>query len=203
MIAYIKGTAAYAENDTVVLDHQGMGYQIRVPSTALEQIHMGQEITLHTYLYVREDALALYGFLTKEELRLFRLLLGVNGVGPRVALAVLSALSVEDLYYAVVSEDAKSIAKTPGIGPKGAKRMIIELKDKLDLRDLGIDEDAEMETEPSVSVVKGNDAAAETIEALMVLGYSNGEAYRAVHRVKGYADMDTEELLGEALKVLV
>ena len=91
---------------------------------------------LHTYLYVREDQLALFGFSSIQELETFQILLGISGIGPKAALSVLSTMSVEDLYYAVFSEDAKSIAKTPGIGPKGAKRMIIELKDKLNLEDL-------------------------------------------------------------------
>ena len=121
-----------------------------------------------------------------------------HGIGPKAALSVLSTMSVEDLYYAVFSEDAKSIAKTPGIGPKGAKRMIIELKDKLNLEDLESVSGAE-EAAPQSSSTEG-DSIADTVQALVALGYSNGEAYRAVHSVPEAEKLDAEQLLKEALK---
>lgn len=202
MIAYIKGTAVYADQECIIVDNRGVGYEIRTSSATCSQVRMGEEVTLYTYLYVREDMIALYGFLSREELRIFRLLLGVSGIGPRVAVSVLSTLKVEDLYYAVISEDTKSIARTPGIGPKGAKRLIIELKDKLDLSDLGLGE----EEEESISTREsaGEDSQImDAMEALIALGYSNGEAYRAVHKVPGAKDMDTETLLKEALKKMM
>lgn len=202
MIAYIKGTAVYADQECIIVDNRGVGYEIRTSSATCSQVRMGEEVTLYTYLYVREDMIALYGFLSREELRIFRLLLGVSGIGPRVAVSVLSTLKVEDLYYAVISEDTKSIARTPGIGPKGAKRLIIELKDKLDLSDLGLGE----EEEESISTQEsaGEDSQImDAMEALIALGYSNGEAYRAVHKVPGVKDMDTETLLKEALKKMM
>ena len=125
LISYIKGTVAYKGKDSVVIENHGIGYQIKVPSRVLEGVNSGEEAMLHTYLYVREDQLALFGFSSIQELETFQILLGISGIGPKAALSVLSTMSVEDLYYAVFSEDAKSIAKTPGIGPKGAKRMII------------------------------------------------------------------------------
>lgn len=202
MIAYIKGTAVYADQECIIVDNRGVGYEIRTSSATCSEVRMGEEVTLYTYLYVREDMIALYGFLSREELRIFRLLLGVSGIGPRVAVSVLSTLKVEDLYYAVISEDTKSIARTPGIGPKGAKRLIIELKDKLDLSDLGLGE----EEEESISTREsaGEDSQImDAVEALIALGYSNGEAYRAVHKVPGAKDMDTETLLKEALKKMM
>lgn len=202
MIAYIKGTAVYADQECIIVDNRGVGYEIRTSSATCSQVRMGEEVTLYTYLYVREDMIALYGFLSREELLIFRLLLGVSGIGPRVAVSVLSTLKVEDLYYAVISEDTKSIARTPGIGPKGAKRLIIELKDKLDLSDLGLGE----EEEESISTQEsaGEDSQImDAMEALIALGYSNGEAYRAVHKVPGAKDMDTETLLKEALKKMM
>lgn len=202
MIAYIKGTAVYADQECIIVDNRGMGYEIRTSSTTCSQVRMGEEVTLYTYLYVREDMIALYGFLSREELRIFRLLLGVSGIGPRVAVSVLSTLKVEDLYYAVISEDTKSIARTPGIGPKGAKRLIIELKDKLDLSDLGLGEEEEESISTGESA--GEDSQImDAMEALIALGYSNGEAYRAVHKVPGAKDMDTETLLKEALKKMM
>lgn len=198
MISYIKGTAVYANEEYIVVDNRGIGYEVRTSAATCGQIHMGEEVTLYTYLYVREDLLALYGFLSREELRVFRLLLGVSGIGPKVAVSILSTLSVEDLYYAVVSEDAKSIARTPGIGPKGARRLIIELKDKLDLADLGIGKEEEV---PVAAGLTGDGSQiTDTMDALIALGYSNGEAYRAVHKVPGAENMDAEQLLKEALK---
>ena len=120
LISYIKGTVAYKGKDSVVIENHGIGYQIKVPSRVLEGVNSGEEAMLHTYLYVREDQLALFGFSSIQELETFQILLGISGIGPKAALSVLSTMSVEDLYYAVFSEDAKSIAKTPGIGPKGA-----------------------------------------------------------------------------------
>lgn len=202
MIAYIKGTAVYADQECIIVDNRGMGYEIRTSSATCSEVRMGEEVTLYTYLYVREDMIALYGFLSREELRIFRLLLGVSGIGPRVAVSVLSTLKVEDLYYAVISEDTKSIARTPGIGPKGAKRLIIELKDKLDLSDLGLGEKEEESISTQESA--GEDSQImDAMEALIALGYSNGEAYRAVHKVPGAKDMDTETLLKEALKKMM
>lgn len=202
MIAYIKGTAVYADQECIIVDNRGVGYEIRTSSATCSEVRMGEEVTLYTYLYVREDMIALYGFLSREELRIFRLLLGVSGIGPRVAVSVLSTLKVEDLYYAVISEDTKSIARTPGIGPKGAKRLIIELKDKLDLSDLGLGEEEEESISTGESA--GEDSQImDAMEALIALGYSNGEAYRAVHKVPGAKDMDTETLLKEALKKMM
>ena len=201
LIAYIKGTAVYADEECIVVDNRGMGYEVRTSSATCNQVRTGDEVTLYTYLYVREAMLALYGFLSREELRVFKLLLAVSGIGPKVAASVLSTLSVEDLYYAVISEDARSIARTPGIGPKGARRLIIELKDKLDLADLGTGN--EDETPATAAVSEEGSQIMDTMEALIALGYSNGEAYRAVHKVSGAEAMDAEQLLKEALKIIM
>ncbi len=203
MISYIKGSAAYVDAEGVIIENHGMGYQVKTPSSIVEKVHVGEDLILHTYLYVREDVLALYGFTTKEELRTFQTLLGVNGIGPKAALSVLSTMSVADLYYAVFSEDAKMIAKTPGIGPKGAKRMIIELKDKLNMEDITGEISSDEDDFTPTSDFHNSDSVADTIEALVALGYSNGDAYRAVHGVKGAADMDPESLLKESLKVIL
>lgn len=201
MISYIKGIAAYVDAEGVIVENHGIGYQVKTPSTIVEKVKSGQEVMLHTYLYVREDVLALFGFLTKQELNTFQTMLSISGIGPKAALSVLSTMTVADLYYAVFSEDAKSIAKTPGIGPKGAKRMIIELKDKLKMEE--ITPGMEVEESTVTASIDQSDHVADTIEALVALGYSNGEAYRAVHGVKGAGDMDSEQLLKEALKVIL
>ncbi|MCI6859304.1 MAG: Holliday junction branch migration protein RuvA [Eubacterium sp.] len=202
MISFIKGTVAYKEEEYLVVENHGIGYQIKTTSRMLSEISTGQEVMIYTYLYVREDALSLFGFSSKEELNTFRILLGISGIGPKAALSVLSTMTVEDLYYAVCSEDVKSIARTPGIGPKGARRMIIELKDKLKLTDLESEEARTKDTDPAVVMTDAN-SVSDTIQALMALGYSNGEAFRAVHNVKDASSMDAEQLLKEALKVIL
>ncbi|MBQ9157209.1 MAG: Holliday junction branch migration protein RuvA [Eubacterium sp.] len=206
MISYVKGIAAYADNENIVIDNHGIGYQIRAVTRTINRAEMGRELMLHTYLYVREDIMALYGFETREELRTFQILLGVNGIGPKAAMSLLSTLTVEELYYAVFSEDAKSIARTPGIGPKGAKRMIMELKDKLHLEDLGLGGDSGPDESGGHALagtaMDQSDQMMDTLEALVALGYSNGEAYRAVHKVAGARDMKAEQLLKEALKII-
>ena len=201
MISFIKGIAAYVDAEGVIVDNHGIGYQVKTPSSIVDKVRTGDEVILRTHLYVREDMITLYGFLTSEELHTFQTLLGVNGIGPKAALSVLSTMTVSDLYYAIFSEDAKAISRTPGIGLKGAKRMIMELKDKLDLQDIAGEQPAEEST--SAAPLTGIDSVADTIEAMTALGYSNGEAYRAVHGVKGAADMDSERLLKEALKVVL
>lgn len=200
MIAFIKGTAAYVDTEGVIIDNQGIGYQVKTPSSIVEKVSVGDQVMLYTHLYVREDMLALYGFLTKEELHTFQVLLGVNGIGPKAALSVLSTMTVSQLYYAVFSEDSKSISKTPGIGPKGAKRMIMELKDKLSMEEITGDDQEDYPSEPSPG---NSDSISDAMEAMVALGYSNGEAYRAVHGVKGAADLDADHLLKEALKIVL
>ena len=200
MIAFIKGTAAYVDTEGVIIDNQGIGYQVKTPSSIVEKVSVGDQVMLHTHLYVREDMLALYGFLSKEELHTFQVLLGVNGIGPKAALSVLSSMTVSQLYYAVFSEDSKSISKTPGIGPKGAKRMIMELKDKLSMEEITGDDHEDYPSQPSTG---NSDSISDAMEAMVALGYSNGEAYRAVHGVKGAADLDADHLLKEALKIVL
>lgn len=200
MIAFIKGTAAYVDTEGVIIDNQGIGYQVKTPSSIVEKVSVGDQVMLYTHLYVREDMLALYGFLSKEELHTFQVLLGVNGIGPKAALSVLSTMTVSQLYYAVYSEDSKSISKTPGIGPKGAKRMIMELKDKLSMEEITGDDQEDYPSEPSPG---NSDSISDAMEAMVALGYSNGEAYRAVHGVKGAADLDADHLLKEALKIVL
>lgn len=201
MISYIRGRVAYVGMDYVVVDNSGIGYQIRTNQTAIQQCHMEDPVTFYTYLYVREDMMSLFGFLTREELETFQILLTVNGIGPKAALSVLSTLSVRDLYYAVLSEDAKTISKTPGIGPKGARRMIVDLKDKLHLEEL---EEFSGDDRKEEGIVDTDSTAfADALEALTALGYSNGEAYRALREIKDSESMEVEQLLKEALKHMV
>ena len=200
MITYIRGILEGMEEDKVIVDVGGVGYGIYMAGTAMGRLPaLGKEVKIHTYLHVKEDLMQLYGFLTRDELRVFRLLIGVSGIGPKAALGILTAFSADDLRFAVLSEDAKTIAKAPGIGVKTAKKMILELKDKLDLEDafekkLLHEQEAE-ETLP--------DARGEAVEALTALGYSPADALRAVQKVEPGDDMDTEAILKAALKRMI
>lgn len=198
MISYVKGILTAVFLDGIIIENQGIGYDIKTPVMPDRLPKMGSQCMIYTHMYVREDAIGLYGFLTKEELDTFKLLIGVSGIGPKVALAVLSTLSVRQLKLAVLSDDAKTICKTPGIGPKGAKRLIIELKDKLEMD--------ELEEEPMREELfqeGAEDVISLTAQALVSLGYSNSEAYRSIQAVEGRDEMDTETLLKAALKNMI
>ena len=133
MYAYISGKLEGVAEDAVIIDNHGIGYQILVPSSTLDRLpSVGGEVKVYTYLQVREDAMVLFGFLTKEELELFKRLITVTGIGPKGALAILGTLSVDDLRFAILSGDAKAIAAAPGIGVKTAQRVILDLKDRMD-----------------------------------------------------------------------
>ena len=136
MISYIRGTLAEIEEDRILVDVGGIGYGIYMPGESITRLPaVGTEIKIHTYLNVREDAMQLFGFLTKDDLRVFRLVIGVSGIGPKGGLNILSCLSPDDLRFAVMAGDAKAISKAPGIGKKTAEKLIIELKDKLSIED--------------------------------------------------------------------
>ncbi len=200
MISYIKGELVELTENAIVLDHDGMGFLIMMPASILSKLPaIGSELKVHTYLYVKEDALDLYGFLTKDDLKVFRLLITVSGIGPKGALAILSTMSPDDLRFAVLAGDSKTISKAPGIGSKTAQKLIIELKDKLKIEDV-LDGGADGGYEPQSDM--GDTAAAEAVMALTALGYSSADATRAVRQVDGGADMDSEALLKAALKKL-
>lgn len=200
MISYIKGELVELTENAIVLDHDGMGFLIMMPASILSKLPaIGSELKVHTYLYVKEDALDLYGFLTKDDLKVFRLLITVSGIGPKGALAILSTMSPDDLRFAVLAGDSKTISKAPGIGSKTAQKLIIELKDKLKIEDV-LDGGADGGYEPQNDM--GDTAAAEAVMALTALGYSSADATRAVRQVDGGADMDSEALLKAALKKL-
>lgn len=199
MLAYIKGTLAAVTEDGIIIENNGIGYDIKTPDLTGQLPTVGSPYTIYTYMYVREDLICLYGFSSKNQLHMFQLLITVSGIGPKVAMALLSTLTVEELNYAILSDDSKTISKAPGIGPKGAKRLIIELKDKIDLTEAFGDYE-----EPSVAETEdAEDVMSLTAQGLVSLGYSNSEALRAIRAVDGADQMDAETLLGEALKKLL
>lgn len=198
MISYIKGKLADITENGVVIENNGIGYSVMMPASILSRLPaMGSELKIHTFLYVKEDILDLYGFLTKDDLKVFRLLLTVNGIGPKGALAILSTITPDDLRFAVLAGDSKAISRAPGIGGKTAQKLIIELKDKLKIEDV-----LENRTETVISLEGGDTAAAEAVMALTALGYSSTEATKAVRMVEVTPDMDSEAVLKQALKKL-
>ena len=197
MISYIKGILEDMSPGMVVVDNHGIGYQMMVPMRGESFPKIGQEIKIYTHMHVREDDVSLFGFLSKEEKEAFELLIGVNGIGPKVGVSVLSTLSVYELKMAVISEDVKTISKTPGLGPKGAKKLILELKDKLSFEEL---EEDGVGAEIFDTSVDSSDSVMITIEGLVSLGYSKSEAAIAVNKVEDAKDLTPEELLKKALK---
>ena len=199
MYAYIKGELAEINIDHIVIETGGIGYQIFIPGQTFEYLPgIGEELKVYTYLYLREDAMILYGFLTKDDLELFKLLISVSGIGPKGGLAILSTLDADDLRFAVLSGDAKAIAKAPGVGGKTAQRVILELKDKMSLEDAfekKTQHVQETANAPAAGSIK-NDA----VLALTALGYSSTESLKAVSRVEITDAMDVEDVLKAALK---
>lgn len=198
MIAYVKGQLAEKYEDSVVIEQGGVGLCILIPASLSDRLPpCGSEVKLHTYLYLREDGISLYGFLAREDLAIFRLLLTVSGIGPRGALGILSTVTPDNLRFAILSEDAKTIAKAPGIGVKTAKKLIIELKDKLDLSEAL---ELSKEHKESADTEHIGTVRAEAVEALTALGYSAAESLSAVKKVEITEEMTVEKLLRAALK---
>lgn len=202
MISQIRGKIVDIYENSIVLEISGFGLEIFVPERILMQItKMGEELLLYTYFKVAEESMSLYGFYERKDLELFKKLIMVNGIGPKGALAMLSMYTSDELKLAILSEDAKSIAKVHGIGTKTAKRVILDLKDKVQ----------DME---SLDLVKGNqdvevlessflEAKKEAISALIALGYSQVESKRAVNNVEIGENANSEQILKLALKYLI
>lgn len=200
MYSYIKGELVEITDEAIVVENQGIGYNIRIPQSILDSLEgIGQEVKIYTYTYVREDAILLYGFLTRDDLKVFKLLLGVSGIGPKGALAILSVMTPDDLRFAVLGEDDKTIAKAPGIGKKTAQRLIIELKDKLNLADAFALKSEHEEEKLHAGSMK-NSVKNEAVQALVALGYSSAEAMKAVNGVEINEDTTVEEVLKASLK---
>ena len=177
---------------------EGIGYEISVPmNEQMDRLYEGQELKIYTYLYVREDALALYGFLEKDDLEMFRLLLGVNGVGPKAALGILTAVTADELRFAVLSEDVKTISRAPGIGKKTAQKLILDLKDKVKLQDAF---ERKLEHGAAQADTAFADARKEAAEALTAWAMAARRRFGRSGRVDGWEQMDVETLLKAALK---
>jgi len=204
MIAYLKGEVAAVTDGRLILDVGGIGYEIFISSRdAADMPPSGEDVKIHTYMSVSQDSVRLYGFLSSDDLSVYKTLITVSGVGPKAALGILGTLSANDLRFAVFSDDEKAITRAPGIGARTAKKLILELKDRLKLEDaLGKAGDSTL-SHAEGGVAGGletdtNDA----VQALAALGYSNSEALRAVRRVELKPGMPTQDILKEALKYI-
>lgn len=199
MIAYVKGEIAGFTEDSVIVEVGGIGMNIHISSKEAGKLPpAGSMVKLHTYTLVREDAFLLYGFLAKGDLELFQKCLTVSGIGPKGALAILSVMDAEALKYAILSKDAKAIAKAPGIGAKTAERLILDLKDKVSFDDAMIGREAAQ----GALLPSAEGAAKEAVEALVALGYGQAESLRAVSQIPDAENMDSGVLLKAALKKL-
>ena len=210
MIAFLSGTLEYLSGDLAVIDVGGVGYEVNVSAEVsgnLSSIGTGNIVKLYTYMYVREGQVALYGFLSRGDLALFKLLITVSGVGPKGGLSLLSVLSADDLRFAIVTGDAKMISRAPGIGKKTAERLILDLKDRVSsgfvpaaADGAGLTGLAEGLQRDAAAESLAGTPASEAVEALVALGYQRVEASRAVK--KCVQKEDTEALLHEALRYL-
>lgn len=197
MFAYIKGNFEEKGNNYVVIDVGGVGYKIFMSNMAISALgETGNVVKVHTYYHVREDNISLYGFVTKEELKLFELLISVSGVGAKSAISMLSAISPSDFAMAIISEDVASIKKVPGVGAKTAQRIILELKDKLKKEELS--EGGESET---VTFEASSDEANEAIAALQILGYTKKDIEKVFAKLD-LSGKTTQEIIKIGLQYL-
>ena len=198
MIAQLTGVIAKKNSDSVVIDVGGVGFQVLTSAATLSNLPAGGEkVKLYTVFNVREDAMELFGFASREEKHMFDKLRGVNGVGPKTALGILSALSVRDISLALLTGDANALTKAPGIGKKTAQRLVLELKDKVSQAEVSTAADV-----PAVARASRSSAAQEAIEALLALGYQSSEATVAVARVQDQSDK-ADELIRLALRGMI
>jgi len=196
MLSYISGTIQYITDNYAVIDNNGLGYKVYMPLSQLTQLPpSGTSVKVYTHLHVREDIFDLYGFITRDEHSMFMLVLGVTGVGPKAALALLSALSPAAFALAVVTNDPKTITTAQGVGAKLAQRIILELKDKL--KNTGL-ESTFPSSDSFPTDAKGMEG--EAVSALVVLGYSPREAQAVVQKAQGE---DVESIIKSALKLLM
>lgn len=200
MIAFVHGIVEDIAEDNVVLDVNGIGYNVRISSdTASRLPGIGEPVKLYTYTSVREDAVWLYGFLTRPDLEIFKKCITVSGIGPKGALSLLSVMDADSLRYAILSEDKKAIAKAPGIGARTAERLILELKDKVQIDDEMIGREIAA-TEAGNSMAADTPQKKEAVEALVALGYGQTESLKAVNSIPDIEKLDSGAILKAALK---
>ena len=204
MIAFINGIVEDYSEDSVILSVNGIGYEVKVSGDTIASLpSIGEMLKLYTYTYVREDAFCLYGFLTKDDLEIFKKLITVSGIGPKGGLAVLSVMSADDLRFAILAGNAKMIAKAPGIGKKTAERVILDLRDKISMEDTMIHRQMVEQSSQPGGQSGDNQIRTEAVEALTALGYTAQEALQAVKKVDITETSDVEAVLKAALKYML
>ncbi|HHX74567.1 MAG TPA: Holliday junction branch migration protein RuvA [Firmicutes bacterium] len=193
MFNYLRGVLAGKGSDFVVVENAGIGWQVAVPARVSSRLELQEEVKLFIYFSVREDTLQLYGFQTQDELSLFKLLLSVTGIGPKVAMAILSTLEPAEFMLAVMQDNIKTLTRVPGVGPKSAKRLLVELKDK-------VAHAAQTALAQPAAITAGkNSVYAEALEALLALGYSGPEAQAALQAAGGGEEQTSRDLIRRAL----
>ncbi|MDO4268674.1 MAG: Holliday junction branch migration protein RuvA [Eubacteriales bacterium] len=206
MFSYIKGPLTEIWEDMLVVEAGGIGWNIHVPLSVFDRLPgIGEDVKIYTSFQVREDAMTLYGFFSRQDLKMFDQLLGVNGIGPKAALGILSVMRPDDLRLAILSEDVKAISKAPGIGPKTAKRVILDLKDRITAEDILPPGFAEAGLDGTAAAPAGGGmegVGREAVEALTALGYSLTEATKAVRQAEPAEGMTVEEVLKASLRFL-
>ena len=204
MISSVKGKLEGVNTDSVIIDVNGLGVEAIVPATVINRLpKIDENVRLYTYLHVREDAMQLYGFLEKEDLDFFKLLITVNGIGPKAAIAVLSSMPADILTFAILSEDIKTIEKAQGIGAKTAKKLVLELKDKVGIIKIPKNTGSENYDNNVLTIGINSEIKDEAVQVLTALGYSQTEAVKAISTVEISEKMTSEELVKLALKNLM
>ena len=208
MLAYIKGTLEMKMTGYIVIDVGGLGYKIYMSDSGIEKLgNIGEKVKVHTYYRVREDDISIYGFNTLEELKMFELLIGVSGVGAKTALAMLATCEPSEFALAVISEDISTLTAMPGIGQKSAKRIILELKDKITIEQevenikKQVSKKEEENNSKIKEVISTNNKVSEAIAALQVLGYNKKEIEKAV-KTLDKNNLTTEEIIKQGLTIL-
>ena len=205
MIAFLSGTLEYLSGDLAVIDVGGVGYEVNVSAEVsgnLSSIGTGNIVKLYTYMYVREGQVALYGFLSRGDLALFKLLITVSGVGPKGGLSLLSVLSADDLRFAIVTGDAKMISRAPGIGKKIAQRIILELRDKLGAEVPSMAAAVSSGDGSTSNLAGGSNAVSDAIAALSVLGYSTAEITPII-KSGDWSGMEADQIIRLVLKNMI
>lgn len=202
MISYLKGELTEINESYVVIEVGNIGYEVALPASSIMELPpRGSTIKIYTYMHVREDAIGLFGFLTKDDMEMFRLLITVNGIGPKSALGILSAITADELRFAILAEDVKTISKAPGIGNKTASKMILELKDKIKLEDAFekqlANNEMKKDKDNTNRILSLRD---EAVQALTVLGYSSSDAFKIVTGIDIEENMQVEDILKLCLK---
>ena len=193
MIGYVNGELTVKAQNYVIVDVSGIGYKIFMTETAIEKLEIGQAVKVFTYMRVMEDDISLYGFLSNDELMMFELLISVGGIGAKTATAIVSKISPSRFALAVISGDVNALKKLPGIGPKSAARIVLELKDKIKTED-AIEGDTE--SQPTYTA-----AVQDAIDALQVLGYNRKSIEKAFEQ-EDLKDMSTEDIIKKGLELL-